>query len=151
MSHRRRKQTRIVLTRLVVIAAALITVAAAALVVKLHGGPTAGNPAAAPSAARPKPRTFLGVYTPGVPQSYAGIQAFTAVTGVRPGVVVYYSGWMEQFQVRFAEMAARHHAAPLVQIDPTGISLTAIAAGRYDPYLRSYADAVRAFGGRVII
>ena len=86
-----------------------------------------------------------------MPQSYAGVQAFTAVTGVRPGVVVYYSGWMERFQVRFAEMAARHHAVPLVQIDPTGISLTAIAAGKYDPYLRSYADAVRAFGGRVII
>ena len=151
MSHQRRRKTRIVLTRAVVIAAALITVAAAALVVKLHGRPTA-NPAAPPAAAaHPKPRAFLGVYTPGVPQSYAGIQAFTAVTGVRPGVVVYYSGWMEQFQVRFAEMAARHHAVPLVQIDPTGISLTAIAAGKYDPYLRSYADAVRAFGGRVII
>jgi beta-mannanase len=48
-------------------------------------------------------------------------------------------------------MAARHHAAPLVQIDPTGISLTAIAAGQYDPYLRSYAAAVKAYGGRVII
>ena len=64
---------------------------------------------------------------------------------------MYYSGWMEPFQVRFAGMAARHHAVPLVQIDPTGISLTAIAAGRYDAYLRSYAAAVRAFGGRVII
>ena len=71
--------------------------------------------------APPRPaRTFLGVYTPGVPESYAGVQAFTAATGVRPGVVVYYSGWMEPFQVRFAEMAARHHAVPLVQIDPTG-------------------------------
>ena len=64
---------------------------------------------------------------------------------------MYYSGWMEPFQVRFAETAARHHAVPLVQIDPTDISLTAIAAGQYDPYLRSYATAVRAFGGRVII
>ena len=54
-------------------------------------------------------------------------------------------------QPLFAEMAARHHAAPLVQIDPSHISLTAIAAGQYDPYLRSYAAAVRAFGGRVII
>ena len=152
MSRRRRKKSRIVLTQVVVIAAALITVAAAALVIKLHGRPTAAHPAAPPAAAtHPKPRAFLGVYTPGVPQSYAGVQAFTAVTGVRPGVVVYYSGWMEQFQVRFAEMVARHHAVPLVQIDPTGISLTAIAAGHYDPYLRSYADAVRAFGGRVII
>ena len=90
--------------------------------------------AAAPIA----PRTFLGVYTPGVPESYAGVRAFTATTGVRPGVVVYYSGWMEPFQTRFAEVAAKHGAAPLVQINPTGISLTAIATGRYDAYLRSY-------------
>jgi mannan endo-1,4-beta-mannosidase len=38
-----------------------------------------------------------------------------------------------------------------VQIDPTGISLTAIASGQYDAYLRAYAAAVRAFGHRVII
>jgi hypothetical protein len=46
---------------------------------------------------------------------------------------------------------ARHHAVPLVQIDPTGVSLKAIAAGRYDAYLRSYAAAVRAVKGRVIL
>ena len=127
MSRRRRKTTQVMLTRFVVIAAALIIVAAGALVVRLHGKPGA-NPAPS-AAAHPKPRAFLGVYTPGVPQSYAGVQAFTTVTGVRPGVVVYYSGWMEPFQVRFAEMAARHHAAPLVQIDPTGRTpVTAVKA-----------------------
>jgi mannan endo-1,4-beta-mannosidase len=143
------------LTRIVVIGAVIVTVAAIALVTSMHGRSESGravNPAAPPSAvAPPKPSTILGVYTPGVPTSYAGVTAFTATTGVRPGVVVYYSGWMEPFQVRFAEMAARHHAAPLVQIDPTGISLTAIAAGQYDPYLRSYAAAVKGYGGRVII
>ncbi len=152
---RRRKKHQTMITRVVVIAAAIVTVAAAAMVSLLHGKPTAGkpvDPTAPPSAAAPaKPRTFLGVYTAGVPESYAGVQAFTAATGVRPGVVVYYSGWMEPFQVRFAETAARHKAAPLVQIDPTDISLTAIAAGQYDSYLRSYAAAVRAFAGRVII
>ena len=51
----------------------------------------------------------------------------------------------------FAVAAARHHAVPLVQIDPTGIRLRAIAAGRYDAYLRSYAAAVRAYGGRVVL
>jgi mannan endo-1,4-beta-mannosidase len=141
-------------TRIVVIGAVIVTVAAIALVTSLHGrsGDRPVDPAAPPSATAPlKPRTFLGVYTPGVPQSYAGVEAFTATTGVRPGVVVYYSGWYEPFQLRFAEVAARHHAAPLVQINPTGISLTAIASGRYDPYLRSYASAVKAFRGRVIL
>ena len=87
----------------------------------------------------------------GVPQSYATLRAFTATTHVRPNLVVYYSGWREPFQVRFAAVAARHGASPLVQIDPTGVSLAAIASGRYDTYLRSYAAAVKAFGRRVVL
>ena len=152
---RRRKKHQTMITRIVVIAAAVVTVAAVVLVTRLHGRPAASrpaNPAEPPSAAAPaKPTAMLGVYTPSAPESYTGIRAFTAMTGVRPGVVVYYSGWMERFQARFAEMAARHHAAPLVQMDPTDVSLTAIASGQYDPYLRSCAAAVKAFGDRVII
>ena len=143
------------LTRILVAVAAIITVGAAGLVVGLHGRGTGNGPLdlLAPPSTAPssQPGTLLGVYRPGVPGSYAGIQAFTAATGVRPGVVVYYSGWMEPFQVRFAEMARSHHAATLVQIDPTNISLTAIASGHYDPYLRSYAASVKAFGGQVIL
>ena len=33
----------------------------------------------------------------------------------------------------------------------TGVSLAAIASGRYDAYLRSYAAAVKAFGSQVIL
>jgi hypothetical protein len=64
---------------------------------------------------------------------------------------VYYSGWQEPFQVRFAAMASRHGALPLVQIDPTGVSLPAIVSGQYDVYLRTYAAAVKAFGAPVIL
>lgn len=138
-----------------VIAASAVTVAAIVLVAALHARPAGnrtGGPTAPPSAASPaSPGTYLGVYVPGAPESYAGITAFAAATGVRPTVVVYYSGWMERFQAAFAGMAVRHHAVPLVQINPTGISLAAIAAGRYDAYLRSYAAAVRAFHHRVIL
>jgi mannan endo-1,4-beta-mannosidase len=135
--------------------AAVIIVSAIALISQLHGRPAGGrtaDPAAPPSAAgRPAPGTYLGVYAPGAPRSYVGVRAFTTATGVRPAVVLYYSGWLEPFQAGFAEMAARHHAAPLVQIDPTGVSLAAIASGRYDAYLRSFGSAVKSFGGRVII
>jgi mannan endo-1,4-beta-mannosidase len=144
-----------VLTKVVVVAAAIITTAAIALISGLHGrfsGDKLVDPAAPPSAAvSHKPGTFLGVYTAGVPESWAGVKAFTATTGVRPGVVVYYSGWLERFQARFAAVAAKHDAVPLVQINPTGISLAAIASGHYDDYLRSYASEVKAFGGRVIL
>jgi mannan endo-1,4-beta-mannosidase len=64
---------------------------------------------------------------------------------------MYYSTWKEPFQVGFATLAAQHGAIPLVQIDPSGISLSAVAAGDYDSYLSSYAAAVHAFRRRVIL
>jgi hypothetical protein len=64
---------------------------------------------------------------------------------------VYYSGWGESFRAGFARQAARNGAVPLVQIDPDGVSLARIASGWYDGYLRSYAAAVKAFGGQVIL
>jgi len=133
--------------RIMAIGAAVIIVAAIALV-SLQ---SSSDPATSASGARPKPGTFLGVFVVGVPQSYATLRAFTATTHVRPNLVVYYSGWREPFQARFATIAARHGASPLVQIDPTGVSLAAIASGRHDAYLRSYAAAVKAFGRRVVL
>jgi mannan endo-1,4-beta-mannosidase len=118
-------------------AAAVIAVAAFA-----HGNSAGGRQA---------PGSYLGVYVPGVPETYAPITNFTAMSQVRPRVVLYYSGWYEPFQARFARLAARHGAVTLVQINPDGIGLAAIASGRYDAYLRAYAGAVKAFGRQVII
>jgi mannan endo-1,4-beta-mannosidase len=132
---------------IVAIGAAAITAAAITLV-SLQ---SRSDPATSPSSARSKPGTFLGVFVLGVPQSYARLRAFTATTQVRPNLVVYYSGWRQPFHARFAAAAARHGASPLVQIDPTGVSLAAIASGRYDAYLHSYAAAVKAFGRRVVL
>jgi mannan endo-1,4-beta-mannosidase len=96
------------------------------------------------------PGSYLGLYPDGVPASYAGVTAFTAETGVKPNVVPYYSGWLEPFQLTFATTAAQHGAVPLVQMDPTNISLAAIASGQYDGYLKTYAEAIRAFHHPVI-
>jgi mannan endo-1,4-beta-mannosidase len=137
-----------------VVTAALATVAAVVLSTRPHGSAHSRSaaPATTPSTDPPrKPLKYLGVFTPPSPASYAGVTAFTAHTGVSPGVVSYYSGWGEPFQTSFAATAVRHHAVPLVQIDPTNVSLQAIAAGQYDGYLRSYAAAVKDFGARVII
>jgi mannan endo-1,4-beta-mannosidase len=97
------------------------------------------------------PASYLGLYIPGAPMSYTGLTSFTRVTGIRPNLVSYYSGWLEPFQMRFAQAAAEHHAVPLVQIDPTNISVAAIAAGRYDAYLTAYAKAVRAYRLAVVL
>jgi mannan endo-1,4-beta-mannosidase len=94
---------------------------------------------------------YLGVYEPDAPNSYAGVDQFAQAIGRQPNLVAYYSPWLEPFQVGFATAAANHGAITLVQIDPKNISLASIAAAQYDPYLRSYATAVKAFGGKVAL
>jgi mannan endo-1,4-beta-mannosidase len=139
-------------------AAALAVAAALAgiLVFVVQGGPPAaksvlpGLPATNASPGKP-PGYYIGLFQHGAPASYAGITAFTKATGVAPRVVSYYSGWREPFQAGFAGAVARHGAELLVQIDPTDVSLAAIASGRYDSYLRSYADAVRSYGHALIL
>lgn len=97
------------------------------------------------------PGSYVGLYSEGVPASYQGITAFTAATGVKPDLVPYYSGWWEPFKASFAAAAAKQGAIPLVQIDPSGISVAAIASGKYDAYLTTYAEAVRAYRRPIVI
>jgi mannan endo-1,4-beta-mannosidase len=120
--------------------------------VTLSAGPKQATPQPQRSSSLPTtPGSYLGVYADGVPDSYAGVTAFTKATGVKPRLVVYYSGWFEPFQASFAATAATNGAVPLVQMDPTNISVAAIANGRYDAYLISYAKAVRAYSKPVVL
>jgi mannan endo-1,4-beta-mannosidase len=147
--HRTRRRT--------AIAAAAALVAAMVVAAGLYTGgwPASGAGSVARQDGRvPLPDragSYLGLYPHGVPSSYAGAQAFTAATGVRPDVVVYYSGWLEPFQAGFATTASRSGAVPLVQLNPSGVSIAAIASGQYDEYLRSYATAVHRYGHPVIL
>jgi mannan endo-1,4-beta-mannosidase len=141
--------------RIAIIAAAIIA-GAATLVVAGRYDKSSATSSPAPAAPHrvtlpANPETYLGVYVNRVPDSYADVTAFTMTTGVRPSIVSYYSGWGEPFQAHFAAMVADAGGVPLVQMQPTGISLAAIASGRYDSYLSSFAQAVRAYGRAVIV
>jgi mannan endo-1,4-beta-mannosidase len=148
-NHRRKTQKRS--GRILTIALVVIAAVAIAGAVTLHNrsrdstrGPL---PVQLPAAAG----SYLGVYAHGVPESYAGISAFQSATEARPNVVMYYSGWFVPFPRNFATTAANNGAAPLVQMDPKGVSVAKIAAGGYDGYLSAYAEAVRAYRHPVII
>ncbi len=97
------------------------------------------------------PQSYLGVYASGTPASYDGVAAFAGATGAKPDVIMYYSGWFVPFPAAFATTVASNGAVPLVQMDPDGISVAGIAAGRYDGYLTAYAEAVRAYRHPVIV
>ncbi len=137
------------------IAVAVITGVAITVTAALHFHAAASRSAvsSAPVLATlpARPESYLGVYVTGVPDSYAGVPAFTSTTGVRPDVLTYYSGWLEPFRTGFADAAARQGAVPLVQIDPGRFSLGAIATGQYDRYLGAYAAAVRSYRLPVIL
>jgi mannan endo-1,4-beta-mannosidase len=96
---------------------------------------------------------YLGVYEPGAPATYGGVEQFAQAIGRQPNLVSYYSDWLdlEPFQIDFATLAAKHGATTVVQIQPGNVSLMSIASGQYDAYLRSYAAAVKAFGAKVVL
>jgi hypothetical protein len=135
-----RKRRRIITTSVAAIAAGII-------IFNDSSEPAGPLPVHLPPAAG----SYLGVYTRGVPDSYAPVTAFTNATGAEPDIVMYYSGWYVPFPTGFATTTANHGAVPLVQMDPDGIKVSRIASGRYDGYLSAYAEAVRAYQHPVIL
>jgi mannan endo-1,4-beta-mannosidase len=95
--------------------------------------------------------SYLGLAEPDAPSSYAGIDHFAYAIGRQPNIVMYYSSWLEKFQVGFATSAAERGAITLVQMGTGNTSLASIANGHYDSYWRSYARKVKAFRTRVIL
>ena len=143
---RKRRPRRIVIVGISIIAAAAIASGAV-----FYNNKSADPAGPLPTNLPPASGSYLGVYANGAPASYAGVKAFTSATGARPDVVMYYSGWFVPFEESFAVTAADQGAVPLVQMDPDNVNVAAIASGRYDAYLFSYAEAVRAYGHPVIL
>ena len=98
------------------IAVAILAGVAITVTAALHFHATATRPPAvsAPVVATlpARPQSYLGVYVPGVPDSYSAVPAFTRTTGVKPDLLVYYSGWREPFRASFADAAAKEGAVP---------------------------------------
>ena len=85
------------------------------------------------------------------PPLVAGAQSFAKAAGERMSVVEFYDAFGRPFQSAEADQVASLDALPAVQINPRHASLSQIAAGGYDRYLRKYATSVRAFGCKIIL
>jgi mannan endo-1,4-beta-mannosidase len=132
--------------------AGLVTCGVMAIAVVVVVGATHWGAGQSPSAQQSTPWVrYLGVYEPGAPVSYTGINDFAHAIGRQPNLVSYYSAWSEPFQAGFASSAQQHGAITLVQIDALNVSLESIASGQYDTYLRSFATQVKAFHAQVIL
>jgi len=133
-------------SRLVILVVAVIAIAAAVFAVR-HVVASSSEPVSLPS----DPASYLGVYEHGPPGSYQPVTDFTQAAELQPNLIGYYGGWGEPFKTSFAQTASRHGAITILQWDPSLASVSQIAAGGYDGYLRSFADSVHEFGHPVVI
>ena len=108
-------------------------------------------PPAAHATLPPELFAYLGTFEPGAPPDYGVVASFGKMAGRQPNLVGYYSGWVQPFDMSYAQTLHKHGVTPFVQIDPTAASISAIASGTYDDYLSSYADSVRNFRHAVVI
>lgn len=138
-------------SRLVLLVAVLIAVASVVFAVTRLESSAPSSPPVAKATLPPESTSYLGVFATGSPPSYDGVVSFAQAVNKEPNLVGYYSGWAEPFATSFADKVRSHGSTPFVQIDPSFASVSAIAAGDYDGYLKSYAQSVRAFRSPVVI
>jgi mannan endo-1,4-beta-mannosidase len=115
---------------------AALAVAVAALLAGCSA-PVARPPAPSPS---PAPGHFL------VGAADSSYQAFLSSTGVAPSIVEHYIHPFEPLPTSFAGPAE-----PLVQVEPRHAPLSAVAAGKYDGWLRDLAAQARAYGKPLLL
>lgn len=81
----------------------------------------------------------------------APLRTFEHLSGVKPLIEENYWAFGEPFPSGWACTLLRQGILPLIQINPRRESLAAIAAGRYDGYLRRLAAEVRALRAPVAL
>jgi mannan endo-1,4-beta-mannosidase len=79
------------------------------------------------------------------------LPGFVSSTGVNPTIVVIYQPFGATFPEAWATEMIREGRTPVIQVDPRGQTMAAIAAGKYDHYLRHYAASVKSFGHPVVL
>jgi hypothetical protein len=139
-------RSRLVMLLALALAVVAVAVAGSRLVARYAPAHPPAHAALPPAAA-----AYLGVFEPGAPPDFDAITTFSNVAGRKPNLIGYYTGWAAPFDTSFADQIRAHGAIPFVQIDPTDASISALADGTYDVYLRSYAESVRDFGHAIVI
>jgi hypothetical protein len=101
----------------------------------------------------------LGAYVSGGPWDPARLDAFTALVGAAPRIVMWYQDWahegVSEFDARKMDAVTMRGAMPLLTWEPhdytAGVdqpryALRTIVRGDHDPYVRAFAAAAAAWG-----
>ena len=114
-----------------------------------HPGGASGQ--AGPTAPPVRRGLNIGVYEPAPTPALTTVQEFGTAIGQQPDLLLTYSEWGTPFQKGIAWSAYGKHMTVIDQMEPKNISIRKIAEGKYDRYLRMYADSVAKFHHPIII
>ncbi|NUT31984.1 MAG: beta-mannanase [Hamadaea sp.] len=133
------------------------------------GGPGGGtsaaseSPSPAPAPFPPPGKVFLGLQTNLGPHDLSSVDAFAAATGTRPSVLQFSQGWAaDRFDASAFDRIVAAGMLPILSWEPWDYTkrdnenqpayrLSAITAGRYDDYIRSWAEGIAALAHPVVI
>lgn len=127
--------------------------------------PVAGKVEPPPSGA------YLGVYTPPAPWNIESLTSFETTSGRAVSIVMWYQPWSAANRWRFDAAACvdvmRRGAVPMITWEPwdpssnannlqdpsaqPDFALREINSGRYDTYIKSWADQIRDLGGPIML
>jgi hypothetical protein len=91
---------------------------------------------------RPK-RKYLGVAIQGAPGVTAVVDGYAGKVGKRPNLLGFYTAWGDKFDATGVRAAWAGGAVPVMAWEPFTPSLSQIADGASDDYIRTFAAAVR--------
>jgi mannan endo-1,4-beta-mannosidase len=95
---------------------------------------------------------YLGLIAPDLPPRTKYLNKFANATGVKPNLITYFRHFGQPFSASDACMATGQGALPFIQIEPFApYSVSGIANGDWDSYLKTYAKAVKAFGAKIAL
>ena len=106
---------------------------------------------------------YLGVWQPGAPGDMTRLAAFEADAGKRAAIIHWFQSWgaaNATLDTELLSAVARRGSAPMITWEPwdytKGVNqpeyaLGAIAAGRHDGYIRSWAQRLAGYRGPVLL
>jgi len=94
----------------------------------------------------PPPRLFGAFVYRGVWSGMAPVEALERSLDFQLDIVHWFMCWDTDWDERLVVMAAQQGRRPLISWEPHRQPVTAIAAGDYDDYLRSWARGAAAYG-----
>lgn len=94
----------------------------------------------------------LGAYTPGAPANAQALSEYASMVGRQPDIVMWYRDFPQPllYSNEISNLRATGQA-PMITWEPYEQSLSAIASGAYDSYLRESAQIAKSWGSRLMI